>query len=282
MKQVKIVQDTTDELDLLALLEKAISFFTHYGKLLAGVALTGMLAGLLLFWRIPDSYSSSLVLQPVILTSPEQMQLVNSWAALLKEKEYQVLAGQWRVDRPLLKKLRSIEAEEIQKTFSPTNFTAFTITVKVTDTTILPTLQKGILYALDNGEYIKDKLAVRRNTLQLLIRSIDNEIDQLRNMQTTVEKKIQDGNNKGSGFIVDVSAIGSQIAALQEKKLNTLETLTFTSSVHALQNFYTPDKPESKLLKFLFIGCAVGIMAGGATSLLIHVRRKMKIRDHEK
>jgi hypothetical protein len=69
----------------LVLLEKAISFFSHYGKLLAGVALAGMLAGGLLFWKLPNTYASTLLLQPVMLTSPEQIEIIDSWAALLKK-----------------------------------------------------------------------------------------------------------------------------------------------------------------------------------------------------
>jgi hypothetical protein len=282
MRRVKIIQETADELDLLVLLEKAISFFSHYGKLLAGVALAGMLAGGFLFWKLPNTYTSTLLLQPVMLTSPEQIKIVDSWAALLKKKEYAVLAAQWQIHPGTLKKLSSITVEEIQKTFSPTNYTAFTLIVKVTDTSILPALQKGILFALDNGEYIKDKLAARKSMLRSLIQTINNEIIRLQNMQATIEKNIQSGDNNASKFIVDVSAISSQIAVLEEKKLNYEESLSFAASSHALQNFYTPAKPESGLIKFLVIYFAVGMMVGGAIVLFKHVRRKMKIRGYEK
>ena len=68
MKQVKRAPETTYDLDLLVLLAKAISFFRHYGKPVGGVALAGMLAGGLLFWRSPNIYTFSMVVQPVLLT----------------------------------------------------------------------------------------------------------------------------------------------------------------------------------------------------------------------
>src|SRR5687767_12752419 len=101
--------------------------------------------------------------------------------------------------------------------------------------------------------------------LRSLIQTINNEISRLQSMQATIEKNIQSGdNNNASKFIVDVSAISSQIAALEEKKLHHEESLSPAPSSHALQNFYTPAKPESGLIECLFIGLASGVMTAGA------------------
>ena len=278
MKQVKIIaHQHPDDLDLTVLLDKAIYFFSHYGKLLLAVALAGMLAGSLRFWFTPKSYASSLVLQPTMLSDPEQIELINNWSLLLKKKEYSVLAQQLKVDAKLLKKVKSISAEELQKSFAPNNFTAFTLSVAVTDTSVLRPLQKGIVYGLDNSEFIKDKLVARKSTLSSLIQTVQNELSRLSNMQTVVESNLQSGNNSGGHVIVDVSGISSQIAALQEKKLSFEENLTFTAAVHVLQNFYTPAKPENpKLVKSLLTGLAGGLMMGTFIALFLHVRRKRR------
>jgi hypothetical protein len=277
MKQIRYAPRTPDELDVTAIFQKAIYFFTHYGKLLLIVALGGMLAGLLRFWFTPNLYSSSLVLQPTMLSDPEQLEIINNWSALLKKDELPVLAHQFNVDKSLIKKVIWIKTEELQKSHAPNNFTAFTVTVLVNDTTVLPALQKGILYALDNSEYVKDKLLYRKKTLQSLIQTIQQEINRLYNMQSTIEANLQSGINNNGRYIIDVSGISSQIAALQEKKLAFEENLSFVEAVHVLQNFYTPDRPTyPQLWKQLAIGLAGGMMLGGAIALYLQIRKRIK------
>ena len=276
MKQVKLVQHPADELDVVALLKNALAFFSHYGKLLLIVAFAGMLAGGIRFYTTPNLYSSSLVLKPTLLSDPEQLELINSWSVLLKKKELPVLAREFHVKESLLKKVISIKTEELQKSVSLNNFTAFTLTVLVTDTAILQPLQKGIMYALDNSGYVKDKLEARKNILRTMIQTVQQEMTRLTSMQAAVETSLQQNNTSGSRFLVSVSDISNQLATLQEKKLNYEENLSFTSAVYVLQNFYTPSKPaHPQLIKLLVIGFGGGLFLGCALAGYLYLKRKL-------
>jgi len=276
MKQVKLVQHPSDELDVMALFKNALLFFSHYGKLLLIVAFAGLLAGGLRFWYTPNLYTSSMVVQPTILSDPEQMALIENWSAMLKKRELPVLAQQFHIDVSLLKKVQSIKTEELQKSYAPLNYTAFTLTVLVTDTAVLRPLQKGIEYALDNSEYIKDKLTVKKNNLRSLIQTIGQEITRLNTMQASIETSLQQQNTNGSRFMLNISDISGQIAGLQEKKLNFEETLAFLSAVHVLQNFYTPSaNTYPQLPKQLLMGFAGGLLLGVVIAFYLYIRRKM-------
>jgi hypothetical protein len=276
MKQVKLVQHPADELDVVALLKNAFAFFSHYGKLLFIVAFAGMLAGGIRFYTTPNLYSSSLVLKPTLLSDPEQLELINSWSVLLKKRELPVLAREFHVDESLLKKVISIKTGELQKSVSLNNFTAFTLTVLVTDTAILQPLQKGIMYALDNSGYVKDKLETRKNILRTMIQTVQQEMTRLTSMQAAVESSLQQNNTGGSRFLVSVSDISNQLANLQEKKLNYEENLSFTSAVYVLQNFYTPSKPaHPQLIKLLVIGFGGGLFLGCAIACYLYLKRKL-------
>lgn len=278
MKQIQLAQHPTDELDITALFQNARLFFTHYGKLLLVVAFAGTLAGALRFWYKPNIYTSSLILQPTILTEPEQLGLINNWSALLKKKERAALAIQFNVAESLLEKVQSITTEELQKSYTPNNFTAFSLTVLVRDTTVLQPLQKGIEYALDNSEYVKDKLIVKKSRLQTLIRTVQQEITRLQNLQAAIETSLQQNNNNGGRFMVNISEISEQITRLQEKKLDYEEALSFTSAVHVLQNFYTPTRPTyPQLIKQLLMGFAGGLLLGIVIAFYWHFRRKMRV-----
>ena len=275
MKQVKLVPHTTDELDVAAIFRNVFHFFSHYGKLLLVVALVGTLLGAFRFWKTPNLYPSSMVLQPTMLSDPEQIALIENWSDLLKKREWPVLAQQFQVDASLFQKVKSIKTEELQKSFSPNNYTAFTLTVLVTDTALLQPLQKGIEHALDHSEYIKDKLVSRKSILRSMIQTVEQEIKHLVNLQAHVETSLQQNNN-GGRFIVSASDISGQIASLQEKKLNFEESLSFTSAVHVLQNFYIPSKPTyPQLFKQLIMGFAGGLFLGSGIAFYLYVKRKM-------
>lgn len=277
MKQVKRVQIPSEEFDIAAVFQNAFSFFRHYGKLLLIVALMGILAGLLRFWKTPNLYTSTLLLQPTLLSAPEQMALINNWSMLLKKKELAALAQQFQVEPGTLKKLKSIKTEELQKSYDPKNYTAYTLTVLVTDTAILQPLQKGIKHALDNSEHIKDKLAFKRNNLQSMIQSIQQEITRLGTLQTAVENSLQQNNNTGGQLMLNVSDISAQIASLKEKQLNFQEALSFTSAVYVLQNFYSPSKPAyPQLFKQLLMGLAGGLLLGCIIAFYLHIQRKTR------
>jgi hypothetical protein len=277
MKQIPYAQRTPDELDLTVLLGKAINFYRHYGKLIAVVALVGLVAGVLRFLYSPNIYSSSLVVQPTMLSDPEQMEVINRWSELLKKKEFPALAGQLNININQLKKVSAISVEELQKSYAPGNFTALTITALVKDTSVLNPLQKGILYGFDNSEYVKDKLVAKRNTLTTLIQTTSQEINRLYKWQSAVEISMQSGNSGNGRVIVDVSNISSQIAALQEKRLSFEENLSFNTAVHLLQSFYIPSRPKYPiLLKQLLMGLAGGLMLGGVLAFYLHLKKKLK------
>jgi hypothetical protein len=277
MKQVKLVPSPADELDISALFRQAFSFFRQYGKLLLAVALLGLLAGFIRFWKTPNLYASSMVLQPVILSDPEQMALINNWSVLLTKKEFHGLAKELGVTVPLLKKVEKITTEELQKSYSPNNFTAFTLSVVVRDTAILQPLQKGMVYALNNCAFVKDKLALHKSNMRSMIQTVDQEISRLNTLQQTVETNLQHETNTGGHLMLNISGISEQIADLQFKKLSYAEELSFISAVHVLQNFYIPSKPTFPvLLKQLALGLCGGLFLGFVTCLYLHYRRKME------
>ncbi len=276
MKQVKLISTPSDELDLSAVFQQVTPFLRQYGKLLLIVASLGLLAGFARYLKTPNLYTSSLVLKPTILSEPEQMALINNWSALIQKRERPLLAKQFNMNLSQLRKVESLTTEELQKSFAPKNFTAFTVNVVVRDTAVLQPLQKGMIYALENSEYIRDKLASRRKILSSMTQTVQQEIIRLINLQQIVETSLQQPGNTGSRVLLNVSDISGQIANLQEKKFNYEEELSFLSAVNVLQNFYTPVNPTFPvLLKQLTIGLCGGLFVGFLISFYLHYKRKM-------
>ena len=152
----------------------------------------------------------------------------------------------------------------------------FIIRVTVEDTSILDNLQRGIVYGLENIDYVKQKLITKRANLIELIEKVKEEIAKLDSTKLAVENILNNKNKSSSSLFVDITSINSGIIILNEKRLTYQEQLKFANAIQVLQNFNKFSNPERRngpLL--LFIGAITGLIIGYFISLIIAVRQKL-------
>ena len=273
-------ENKKDDLDLITLAEKFISFFRKYGKLIAISSIAGMLIGLLLFTVLPKRYSSTLLLHSFTFTNTEQINIIENWNELLKKGEYDALSKDFNCDPQLLENVNRISATEIQKLYIPNNPNGFMVEVVVKDTAVLDSLQKWIVNGLENGGYIKAKLDSRRSNLKQLIEKINIEIAKLDSTKRDIENSINNKSKSSSSYIIDVTGITGQIINLNEKLLGCQEELKFTHAVQALHNFAKFNKPESpKLFKLLILGFIAVFSIGYVIAMYNYMQKRMAHRN---
>jgi hypothetical protein len=220
-----------------------------------------------------------LVLHSFLLTNPEQIQLVNNWSALLSNGETQTLARIWNCRIDIIPHLKRIKAEEIQKVFTTDNPNGFFVEVTVTDNSVLPELEQGILFGLRNGDYIKARLEMKRANFLELMNKSSAEIQKLDSMKLILEQIIKGERPTKNAMILDGSTINRQIIELNEKRLNYKNELQFTDAVQVLQSFNRFDKPTGpKLVPWLIIGLVAFLAIAGTIAFIDTIRIRMKIR----
>ena len=277
MKDAQINSESSpDELDLIVVIERMVAFFNRFFYILIIFPTIGLIAAFLLFLSTQRKYTSELVLHSAILTNLENIQIIENWKTLLRKKEYNTLAGIWNCNPDLVKKVEKITAEEIQKLYVQENPHGFIVQVTVEDTSILDNLQHGIVYGLENTEYVKERLITKRANLIELIEKVKGEIAKLDSTKLAVENILNNKNKSSSSLFVDITSINSGIINLNEKLLAYQEQLKFANATQVLQNFNKFSKPESRdgpLL--LFVGAIIGLVIGYLSSLVIAVRQKL-------
>lgn len=265
-----------DDIDLIVFLERSISFFKKYKWIFIAAAIIGLVAGFVWYRSLPRVYKSRLILQSTILSNQNSIQIVANWNALLKSREHTELAATLNCTEDILHKVKEIKAEEIQKIFTPNNPNGFILTALVTDLSILDDLQKGIVYAFNNSESVKDKLDAKRNRLETLMDKTNREIQRLDSTKRTVEN-ILNGNRSGSSLMIDISGISRQIIELTEKNLFFKEELKFTNAIQVLQGFSKFKKPAGpNLLVWLVLGLASCLSIAFLYTLFSSVNQKLK------
>jgi len=273
------LESKRDDLDLITLVEKIISFCNRYGRLIAISSIAGILVGALLFSILPKRYSSTLLLHSFTLTNTEHINIIENWNELLKKGEYDALSKDFNCESEMLKKVSKISASEIQKLYIQNNPNGFMVEVLVKDTGVLDELQKGIIHGLENGGYLKEKLNSKRANLTQLIEKTKSEIIKLDSTKRNIENSINNNTKSSSSFIVDISNITGQMMSLNEKLIGYQEDLRFTSAVQVLHDFAKFKNPESpKLFKSLVLGFIAGFVIGYMLSIYKYVKSRMALR----
>ena len=268
-----------DDIDLIALLERCISFFKINRWIFLTAILAGLFLGYLRYRSLHVIYKSRLVVQSFVLSNQNDIQIVANWNAILKSGDCAALVSTFNLAADVLCKVKEIKAEEIQKIFTPNNPNGFTIDVMVTDNSILNDLQKGIVYAFDNSDYVKDRLIAKRNKLRELIDKTSIELKKLDSTKKLVENIISGKGSSSSSLIVDASNINRQWIDMNEKLLSLEEELKFSNALQVLQGFAKSKRPVGpNLYVWLFLGLISCLSIAYIYALFRSINQKLKKR----
>ena len=200
-----------------------------------------------------------------------------------RNKEYATLAQALGITPGMLQNVSKISADEIVRANPDGNLNGFIVIVHVKDTTILDELQVAIIFGLENSEYVKERLAVKRANLKTLINRVADEIKKLDSVKATVENALTNRGTGSSSFLINPGGINNEIIALNEKLLNYQEELRFAGAVHVLQKFNRLSRPVSPKKRTLFgLGLLTGIVLGYLVYLWLYIRRKILREPVEK
>ena len=273
----------TDDMDLLDLIDKASRFWKAYKKIIFLFSALGIVLAITFYKIVSPTYTSTLLLHSFLLTNTEEINIVENWNDLLKNGEYTLLSKRLNCDKALVKKITELKANEVQKLYVQNNPNGFTVEASVKDNRILNQLQKGVVYGLENSDYIKSRLTSRRANLVDLIGKVKEEIKKLDSTKSSVEKGITTTASHSSSYIIDISNLNSQTIALNEKLLDYQDQLKFTNAVQVLHDFEPFEKPTSpSLIKYLLLGGISGFAIGYIVATYKHIKKLLVSRNNRR
>jgi uncharacterized protein involved in exopolysaccharide biosynthesis len=269
-----------DDIDLLALLERTIRFFSRFKWALLSFLFAGLLLGYLFYLRLPTVYQSRLILHSFTLSNEDLIQVADNYNRLLKNGEIESLAGEMQIPATALKKVKQIKASQIQKVFTPNNPNGFYIDVYVTDNDVLPDLQKGIINGFENIDFIKRQLAIKKENFKWMIADVEKEITKLDSTKSEVERSLRGVRSAPASIMVDITGLNKQLIEMNEKLLGYRQDIQFLTAVQVLQGFNVFNKPAGpNLIVWLGLGALAGLVFGYATAIILATREKLRQRE---
>lgn len=227
-------ESKTDDLDMVPVMLKAIVFFRRFGKRVIITSLMGMIVGGFLYYTMPRGYKARLVFQSSILSNGQGLRVVTDWANLLSKTNQHLAARVFNMTEDQIGKVHDITAELIP---GNEDLGGLTIEVDISDTTVLPALQQGMVYALNNNPYIKQRIEIKRQNMQDILSQAQQELRRLDSVKPYLQGLAGGEKDGGGKLILDVSNLSLQRMTSEDRIAITIERLHFLAGAYVLQGF---------------------------------------------
>ena len=280
MRNGKAQNTASDDIDLINIVERAFLFFRRYRVTFIIAIVAGIALGCFRYYTSGKIYKSRLILHSSFLTNLEEIEIITYWNELLKRDEYKALAQSFNCDESLFHEVVSIEGSEILKNYSASNPNGFYIDARVKNNAILPGLQKALVYGLNNTEYVKQRLSLRKKDVETLIDKVTVEIQKLDSLKKSIETVITSKEKNATSFMFNIPGVNKEFIDMNEKLLNYREELQFSSSgIQVLQSFVPLNTPVSISLKVMILLGILFCLFIAVISTIVHsVSQRLKKR----
>jgi hypothetical protein len=263
-------QNQNDEIDLIELLAKIIFIVRKNTLLLLVCFVTGTLLGFVYFQQVPKKYKSSMMVTSEVLTEDYAKILSETIKKLLNEGNSASIAQLLNISAEEASKINSLSIkmpdkveiffEQEKQTFQ-TLKTFLTIDVECTDNAIWPNIQKGILYYLQNNEFVKLRVEQRKKYFGEMIKKIDQQLQDLDELKSKIANGQQARDTKENPVIVELGLLYTSIIDLNKDKFEFSNLLETATGVQVVQGFTVFAKPSSpKLSISLAAGASYGVL----------------------
>jgi hypothetical protein len=252
--------EKNDDLDLGMLLKNGFRFFKRHGRLILITSATGLFCGYVLHKSLPKHYTTRMVLESSLLTNMEQNELVENWDLLLNSAGYPLLKKEFNCSQETVQSIGGLSLEALTLLTDGTN--SFALEISINDTAQLKNIQEALLTGFGNNDFVRQKVALRKENLESLIRQANGEMAKLDSTKDFIEGLTRGDRNGNDRLILDVSNISKEKLDLGEKLGGFKQKLKFSDAVQLVQGATPPKGPKPGLLTFLGLGLATGFLIG--------------------
>src|SRR5690606_16689774 len=254
-----------DEIDLIELLAKFIRLLKRNLALILVCIVLSLGLATWIGLTSPKVYESRMMIYSDILTESYSDQLAKNLTALIKDKNFDLLAGRLHITADQASKLREVEIEgALEGAVAEVDRQFIVVVVRILDNAVLPDLQAGIIQYISEKDFVKSRTEEKKRYYQELIASIGAEIEKLE----VAKQRITTGDygRAGGTVMMNPSDIYAQTVALIDNKLSLEEKLHLVNSVQLIEGFSPLNRHVSPKLSLLL---PAGLVSGLLLAFLI-------------
>lgn len=254
-----------DEIDLIELLARFVRLLKRNFALILVCVVVSLGLAIWVGLTSPKVHESRMMIYSDILTESYCDQLAKTLTALIKDRNYELLAKRLNLSTEQASKLRDVQIEGALEGAVPEEARSFiVVVVRILDNSVLPDLQAGIIQYISQKDFVKSRTEEKRRYYEELIASIGEEIEKLE----VAKQRITTGDyGRAAGTVMmNPSDIYAQTVALVENKLSMEEKLHLVNSVQLVEGFSPLNQHVSPKLSLLL---PAGMVSGLLVAFLI-------------
>lgn len=272
-------ENKPDEIDLLELLLKGINIVRSNFWLIVSFFLLGTALGLVHYFISRKSFENKMMITSNILTNSYSKILIDNINKQLGRTNTKLIVDQLNISEKTAEQIGHIKIENVTEAEELKESERFIISVEVFDENILPELQQGLIYYIENNEFVKIRVEQNKSYLKQMISKLDQEIKDMEEFKLRIFKgnffQRTDGN-----IMFDPTAVNSKIIELTKEKLNLQNSLGLANSVQVIEGFTKFESPvQPKLSVSLASGSMLGLFLVAMLIFFKSIRQLLRLAD---
>ena len=242
-----------DEIDLISLLRSIAQIFKTFIKIIVKNwisigAIIVVSVGLGYFSRyiLPKKYDTdAIILSHEVPYEVCIMHLQHLNKLIHSKEDFALVANRLQISRQDAEEIANLTAEKIAGEHQDSSGQFFTIHLRITDNTVLDTVQAGIIHFLENNQYSVIRKETKRASLNKLKVNLEKNILSLDSLKTVLSAGIIP-KNYGQGIIlgepINPVSIYQADVALFKEQLKIYENLERLDNIEIIQPFIKIEK----------------------------------------
>ena len=275
------------ELSLEKLFSEIILFFIRNKFLIISITIAGVVS-VILFQKLKPAFFKTTALATSgiaayerfedddILNQRTAINMINNLQLDIRKEDYEALSKKLNLTFEESSKIKYIEAEQIfreDKDEKKHNTPKFQIHLDVRDNSLITTIQKGIVNYFNNNGYINTYQDIYNQTNDEIIKSIDDEINELKSLRNAKNTNIDFSTHNILSYR-DEMDIQNQIVDIKHKKSIIITNNKMLQPITFVEDFSQTTIEEREVIVW---GSAVGFLSfilSIIISIIIEVKQK--------
>jgi hypothetical protein len=277
-----------DEIDLKQVGLKLITALQRNLRILLIAVLLGLGIGYWLYYRSPPIYETSLIASSKVLTYNKVQSLVDVLNKLALERNEKILSKKMNISIQLARCINQVKTFNINETKLQNNEgnekedlsgNEFKLIISIYDNTNVDSLQAGLIYYLENNEFVKKRNSIQKHNLGIMLRRVKEEEKKLDSLRFSINKLLEsNAENSTSILMADPASINKDIIALYERELNIQAELLLIDDIQVIQSFTRFSRVTSpNLIKDIGVSLGSAITLAFFIMIILETRRGIRI-----
>ena len=270
------------EVDLMEVFLKILSAVRSNFLLIVLSFVVGTILGLAYYYSSSKVYESKMVVSSEILTSSFTEAMVDKINRHRSEANTKAIQELLNCSDNTAKGLLRLEIDKLSQVDDLKEADKFMVTARVLDREVFPELQRGLIFYLENNEYVKVRVSQNKKYLQQMLSKVDAEIKDMEEFK----EKLTSGTffERARGNVMfDPTTVNSKILDLTKERITLQNDLELANSVQVIEGFTKFERPTSpRLFVSLISGSFVGLVFVGIFIFIKSVRKILRMADAAK